>query len=404
MANLFDLKKDRQEALTAADALLTKAETAKRDLSAEEKTLFDAHMAEVTRLNVKIEPIESQNTLSKMFNANGPAFLFDAGRARTTEPKHGINGAEAPNMGRFQAEFHDWVNKALGSPWPRMTADTDTPIYIGTGTGIESVGFTVPKQVLPFLPAWYNLDSFGLAGARIIETPDTIPLVFPVLAAGPAAETFAEGAAPTASQPFAGDSFTLNGTKFARLVKASYESLMNSSLPLQGAIQDELLASLATTLTASTTTAMLTALTANSGVLVAQSTNDYYKTLGALLHAIPPRFDRPDNKFMLSRATLAKVKDARASTSGIPMFDPTSNEIFKRGVVLNDNLTGGQVVFGDWQDGAIVRRTPVIIRVFYEKYAEQGEVGFRVMQWNDQHFLCELSDIPNQPLYYSVLS
>ena len=100
MANLFDLKKDRQEALTAADALLTKAETAKRDLSAEEKTLFD-DMAEVTRLNVKIEPIESQNTLSKMFNANGPAFLFDAGRARTTEPKHGINGAEAPKMAAF---------------------------------------------------------------------------------------------------------------------------------------------------------------------------------------------------------------------------------------------------------------------------------------------------------------
>ena len=61
-------------------------------------------------------------------------------------------------------------------------------------------------------------------------------------------------------------------------------------------------------------------------------------------------------------------------------------------------------MYGDWQDGAIIRRTPVIVRVFYEKFAEQGEVGFRVMQWNDQHFLCELSDIPNQPLYYSVLA
>jgi HK97 family phage major capsid protein len=402
---LREMEKQHEAALANATEIRAKASAENRTLTDLENQHIGAHVSMAQRVEASIREYRANNTLAQQVYEHGFANIaLGAGPGQRPHLVGRENGANAPDMGRFQAEFHDWVNTSLGSPWPRMTADTDTPIYIGSGTGIESVGFTVPKEVLPFLPAYYNLDSFGLAGARIIETADTIPLVFPVLAAGPAAETFGEGAAPTASQPFSGDSFTLNGTKYARLVKASYESLMNSALPLQGAIQDELLASLATTLTAAVTTSMLAALTANANVLVAQGSNDYYKTLGAVLHAIPPRFDLPANKWMASRATLAKIKDQRATTSGIPMFDPTTNQIFGKPFIVNDNLTGGQVVYGDWQDGVIIRRTPVIVRVFYEKYAEQGEVGFRVMQWNDAHSLCELSDIPNQPLYYTVLA
>lgn len=65
------------------------------------------------------------------------------------------------------------------------------------------------------MPAYYNLDSFALAGARQLNTNDTIPLVMPVVSGGAAASTYNEGAAPTQSQPFQMDSFTFHGTKYS---------------------------------------------------------------------------------------------------------------------------------------------------------------------------------------------
>src|SRR5207253_1999948 len=139
--------------LNKAEAITNAAAAAGRStFTAEETRLFDTHMAEANRLATKIEHAEDNNSLLKMFRGGQAGAIMDAGRPRPIESRGRIVGREAPDMGRFQAEFHDWVNTSLGSPWPRMTADTDTPIYIGTGTGMESVGFTVPKPALPYLP------------------------------------------------------------------------------------------------------------------------------------------------------------------------------------------------------------------------------------------------------------
>jgi HK97 family phage major capsid protein len=400
-----EMSRARKDLSAKIESILMKAGEENRALTDRDQKDLVGLRADANDLDKKIKSFEDSpdHSLAKMFREGGPSMFLDGGQ-RPTNPKGLFNGVELkPDMGRFQAEFHDWVNAKLGNPWQPKLSASDEPIYIGSGAGVESVGFTIPTEVLPYLPAYYNLNSFALAGAREIVTPDTIPLVLPVLSAGPATGTFAEGAMPTNSQPFAADSFTFHGTKYSRLVKVSYEALMNSALPLQGAIQDEMLASIATTFTAAITTALLTALTGNDMVLVAQGGSDVYRVLTDLLHAIPPRFDLPTNKFMLSRASLATIKDQRASTSGVPMFDPVASKIFDRDVVINDNLSGGQVVYGDWQDGCIIRKTPLITRVFYEAYAEQGEVGFRVAQWLDQHFLCELGDVTNQPLAYTVL-
>src|SRR5207302_10589188 len=120
-----------------------------------------------------------------------------------------------------------------------------------------------------------------------------------------------------------------------------YESLMNSELPLQGAILDELLASLATTLTQATTTSFVAVLTGASSTLavgVGGSGGSIYTSMVDLRHAVPPRFDLPNNKWMLSRATLAEIRNTRASTSGVPMFSPDGTKLFDRDYVLNDGL------------------------------------------------------------------
>jgi HK97 family phage major capsid protein len=116
---------------------------------------------------------------------------------------------------------------------------------------------------------------------------------------------------------------------------------MNSELPLQGVILDELLASIATTLTQAITTSFVAALVAAASTLavgVGGSGGSIYTSMIDLRHAIPPRFDLPSNKWMLSRATLAAIRNTRASTSGVPMFSPDGTKLLDREYVINDYL------------------------------------------------------------------
>jgi HK97 family phage major capsid protein len=414
-----ELKKERAETLAKADVL-----AAKSNPTAEESKLMDVYLADVTGLNQKISKVEANNTILGMLN-NNPGSFLNGGDAAPTQGDH---QALTPTEGSFRAaqfrtQFAGWMNKtlqALGGLAPKMEASAPTgPVSIGSGGGEDSIGVTVPTEVLPYLPAYYNLDSFTLAGASQIFTPHTRPLVKPIISAGAADSVFAENTAPSTSQPFGLSSFTFNGTKYSRLVLASYEALMNSELPLQGVILDELLASIATTFTTALTTAMYNALTGaqaplggGNPLLVGTSGDDVYSSMTGLRHAVPPRFDLPSNKWMLSRATLAVIRNARASTSGVPMFDPDSNQIFGRDYVINDNFDSicgpGFVAYGDWADGMWIRKTPLFTRVFLELYAQSGQVGYRTTQYLDQHLLAELTAAAQpptfQPLFYSVLA
>jgi HK97 family phage major capsid protein len=415
---LGDLKSERAEALNAANAILARVEKdGKRNLTAQETALFDEHMAAAGKLNERIASIENgpNNTLSALMRAHGPQVLLTGvpeASGRVTNPN------EHPTATAFRNQFASWMNNALqmvegGRPAMGATAPSG-PVSVGTTSGWDSIGITVVPEVLPYLPSYYNLDSFGLAGATQIFTDHTRPLVKPILSAGAADSTFTENQAPSTSQPFGLSSFTFGGTKYARLVLASDESLMNSELPLQGAILDELLASLATTLTAAVTTSFVAALTGASSSLavgVGGSGGSIYTSMIDLRHAVPPRFDLPSNKWMLSRATLAEIRNTRASTSGVPMFSPDGTKLFDRDYVLNDNLDSvsgagvGFVAFGSFADGVWIRRTPIQTRVFYELYASSGQLGFRTTQWNDAHFLAELAGAAQpptfQPIYYT---
>jgi HK97 family phage major capsid protein len=420
---LFELKQQHTEALDKAEAVLNRSTG--RDLSADDKRLMDAHMAEANRIEESIKAVESNNTLLTQFRRGGPALLVggpngaDYGAPRTSNGITHVSGhAEAPQAAQFRGQFAAWMSNALsaiGGGSPAMTATAPTGVVsIGSGTGLDSIALTVPTEVLPYLASYFALDSFGMAGATQFFTDHTRPLVKPVLSAGAAEAVFAENAAPGTSQPFGVSGFTFGGTKYSRLVLATYESLMNSELPLQGAIMDELLSSLATTLTQATTTSFVTALTGAASTLavgVGGSGGSVYTSMVDLRHAIPPRFDLPTNKWMLSRATLAEIRNTRASTSGVPMFSPDGTKLFDREYVINDYLDAtsgagvGFVTFGSFADGVWLRRTPVQTRVFLELYAQNGQVGFRTTQWADAHFLAELAGAAQpptfQPIYYT---
>jgi HK97 family phage major capsid protein len=277
---------------------------------------------------------------------------------------------------------------------------TDTPLNVITSPVSSGLSAAIPKEILQALPAYFRNDAFLRAGATQIYTDSTIPLVMPIISAGADFDPFAEGASATESHPFQADDFTFGGQKYSRLVKVSEESLMNSALDLPSSIVAELAAGVVNSFTKTTTDALMTALYGNVGVTYIDRSQhtDLYGALLALVMAVPPRWDAPTNAFMLSRFDLQLVKNVR-STQNEPLFDPEANTIFGRPVVINDNLD--RIVYGNWQAGAYVRKTPFVLLRLFELYSASGYQGFKATQYLDSKFLASVSSVSAQPLFFT---
>jgi HK97 family phage major capsid protein len=277
---------------------------------------------------------------------------------------------------------------------------TDTPLNVITSPVSSGLSAAIPKEILQALPAYFRNDAFLRAGATQIYTDSTIPLVMPIISAGADFDPFAEGASATESHPFQADDFTFGGQKYSRLVKVSEESLMNSALDLPSSIVAELAAGVVNSFTKTTTDALMAALYGNVGVTYIDRSQhtDLYGALLALVMAVPPRWDAPTNAFMLSRFDLQLVKNVR-STQNEPLFDPEANTIFGRPVVINDNLD--RIVYGNWQAGAYVRKTPFVLLRLFELYSASGYQGFKATQYLDSKFLASVSSVSAQPLFFT---
>ena len=241
MPMLFELKQERQVALNANEAILQRAEKdGGRNLTAEEASLFQANMQEVDRLTPRIASIESKNTFLTPFTNGLSASGFSGPSSVATQIGNAALTHEDPRASAFRASFAGWVSNALtaiGGGTPAMEASPSGVVSVGSGTGLDSIAITVPTEILQYLPTYFALDSFGLAGATVFYTDHTRPLTKPVMSAGAADSVYAENAAPGTSQPFGLSGFTFGGVKYARLVLATYESLR---LLMQKRVRDEI--------------------------------------------------------------------------------------------------------------------------------------------------------------------
>ncbi len=386
---LFELKRERETVMAAADEILKRAEDGKRELTADETKLIDLHMEKVTRLNKQIKPLDANNTLAALFAQHGPSAFLDAGKRNPEVP--GVREVSPAILERLRGDLSAFY-RGNGM---EITA-ADSPLLIGSG-GLSG---TVPTQILGSLPTYYNLDSFTLAGATVYPTDNTDPLVKPIISAGAAPDAVSEGASATDSHPMAVSTFTFGGQKYSRLVKATEEALMNTALDLPNEITGELTAAVATGFTAVISAAMMTALQGNPATLVDSGSSDPYFSLNALINAVPPRFDLPSNCFMGSRADRLKVTNARDSF-GRPLFSPVDGTVLSKRWIVNDNLS--RVVYGDFSSGCFIRKSPFFLQILLEAFTASGERGFKATQWLDQHFLAEKTAVSSQPLYYTHL-
>jgi HK97 family phage major capsid protein len=181
MANLFQMKQDRAEALNAADVIMARAEKAHRDLTAMESASMDAHLADVKALNPKIEQIESQNTISGGAHGAPKGMFLEPGANRSGFAKHTasvVRSAEAlqPEYATALHAFFKTGGKAHGD---ELTAGAD-----GTGgyylPGSES--YTQQRGANGASAATYEGSPSGGGYAVSLPTvPQIVPLAMPDL-------------------------------------------------------------------------------------------------------------------------------------------------------------------------------------------------------------------------------
>lgn len=434
MLNLFELRAERKAELDAAEAILARSEKENnRNLTQAENTLIDEHLATVKKLNPQIESIESKNTLTQY----DPVALLSGrlvkpGKPDAYDEDGPTTSTEHPKALAVKKNFGAWARHAVGNltglglDGEIMAANPSGVISVGTGTGLDSVNFAVPVEILPFMKSYFAFSPFEKAGSSVISTDHMRNINLPIVAAGAPPTAYNEGAGPASgtagSQPFGLSGFTMGANKKSRQVIASWESLQSTEVPMQPMIIDELLASIANALTSDATTALYNALTAPpnftivGGVAPCQIGGsgvqaDNYGQLTALRHSLVEGLEDPTNCWMLSRSTLATIRNTRASTSGVVMFDPDADLILGRPYCVNeyfDSICGaGFVAYGNWKRGAWLRRTPLLTRILQELYWLNNEIGFMVSAWADNHFHAELVGAAQpptfQPIWYTKL-
>jgi HK97 family phage major capsid protein len=435
---LQEMRLEYQQHTHAAEDVFLKAASEKRDYTPDEQRQYDGHMNRANHLHSQIKEVESKNTilqfdptamLSGRLIKNDEADPADAPAMTIIAPR-----AEHPRAVAIKSNMGMWMRRAAGGLvglGEHAAMDATAPsgvISVGTGSGLDSVNFAVPTEILPFLRSYLQFMPFERAGTALINTDHMRSINLPVLSAGAPPSQYAEGAGPGgSSSPMGLSGFTFGASKYSRQVLASWESLQSTEAPLQPMIIDELLASVANVVTSAATTKLYAALTAPPSVAISGGAPaplqiggtgtsstiqaDVYGQVTALRHALPDGLEAPTNAFMLSRSTLAIIRNTRASTSGVPMFDPDQDTILGRPYVVNeffDSICGaGFITYGNWNRGAYIRRTPVITRVLQELYWANNEIGFIATQWTDVHFLAELVGAAQpptwQPLYFTVL-
>jgi len=425
---LMEMERQQEAALANATEIRAKASAENRELTAQENDMLGGHMAMAGRVAAGIQEYKANNTIHNF----DPVALMSGSLVRrgesTSEDVQHRAQVLPPKVAKHHTDFFGWARTAAGSLMPIMEAsDPSGVIGESTGTGLYSANFATPLEVLPFEKSYIQYAPFERAGSRVIPTSHMRDVNVPVIGAGAEPDAYAEAQGPASgaagSTPFALSGFTMKAYKKSRQVIADFESLMSTEYPLQPLILDELLAAIANAHTHTATTALYNALTAppnvtlTGGVLPPLQVGgsgvqaDVYGQMTALRHSLVDGLEDPSNCWMLSRNTLAIVRNTRASTSGVVMFDPESDTILGRPYVANeyfDSVCGaGFVAYGNWNKGAFLRRTPLLTRVLQELYALNNQLGFLVSQWADNHFLAELVGATNppshQPIYYTIL-
>ncbi|MGH9644351.1 MAG: phage major capsid protein [Terriglobales bacterium] len=245
---LFELKRNRKEALDAAEAIVARVETEKRQsMTPLENAEFEQHMAKVKRLNAQIEPIEAKNTLGIRANERG---FFDHANTQPEEKNGGRSfGAPARKTSLLEAMAHASTEEAEKvRTFARYVGGDMTALADLTPGG--DGGVFIPTLVAGVVERNYAAFTPVVDNCRVWPTQFGEPMKFPVVTddedaviLAPAALTGADATISGDTPPTEIDGPLMNAYKFSsKPVFIPRETITDSTLNVLEEILSALLA------------------------------------------------------------------------------------------------------------------------------------------------------------------
>jgi len=359
---LFELKQEREAALSAAEALISQAERAGRVMSPDENRQCDAHMAAVKSLNPQIDALESKNTITKVMQTGG-VLIVDGGR-RTEVKQQRVLSAEyasdffdyiASGGQRVGAALYEGSSPAGGYVVP-ITVDQNVVPLAPPDMGVRAVATVYPTTMDVKIP---RKGSFGVAGAKAESgaSSNTFPETDPTLEQF-TLSAFMAGIKETISFELAQDVPSFQTFAVTDMLQA--QQIYEESKYIGGSGTGEPQGLIGNT------GAGVTAATADSSgnLLSIDSTFDVMGLLKSPYH--------PNASWLMQRATAVELRKAQKQSN---LFEP----VFVR-VGNQDFLHGYPVVYSSTMPAIAASATPVLFGDFKQGYVigDRGGSGINV--------------------------
>lgn len=364
MTNGLELKKQQRYALQKAEAVMTAADEAGRDMTASEQMEYQTHMAAYEAITPKVKEWEANNSIRKLMGPNG-VILTDGGR------RVEIPGQRVLSEG-YKTAFFDYVS----SNGQKLSA----ALYEGTGSaGGFIVPVTVEGNVIPLAPTDRGVREI----ATIIPTAMDLKLPRQITISTAAGKSEGDGTGAnlfTESEPSL-EQFTLSAFMAGLQHVISWELAQDVPAFQQFAVGDMLLAQSIyeeNLFVNGTGTGQAQGLLGNVGAGitgVAAGTDSYtselldatFDVLGTLKTAY-----HPGASWLMSRATSVTLRKAQKQAN---LFEP----VFVRSGGV-DYLHGYPVTYSTAMPAVATGKTPVLFGDFKQGYVigDRGGSGINV--------------------------
>ncbi len=374
---LNDLRHKRGNAIDHASTILNAATSAKRDLTPEENTKFDAFHKEADELRSSIERIERQ--VSAEAQLNEPTEV----RAGKTTGAPEVAG-ESPE---YRKAFNTFIRSGMRTP------DLESRAALSTADQTQG-GYTVPQSLATEIDV--ALKAFGgmrASRAVIMKTASGEPMSLPTANdTNNVGSIIAENAVVTTVTPTFGTVSLRPYMYSSGIVPISLQLLQDAAYDMDSFIRDLITIRIGRAANAHYTNgtgsdqpygvvSMASAgVTAGTGYTNKLKTDDLYD----LKHSLDPAY-QANAQWMFHNKTLAALKKLKAGNgemlwqaglaAGVP--DRIDGDPY----VINQDMpqlvaNAKAILYGDFSKYKIRDVTGMAIKRLDERYADQGQVAF----------------------------
>jgi len=388
MKNVLEMRQKRAALVNQAREVLDRAESEKRDLSAEENAQYDRIMADVDKLGKEIERLENLQKLESSLNdipnpANRPNPTLD------NKPIHP----------RASKEYQDAFWSALKTGREALTADQYQllmhPEVRNMAVGTDAAGgYLVPDEFERTLIR--KLEDLNVMRqlATVITTGSGTREI-PVEADYGSATWLGEAAAFTESDATFSQ-VTLSAYKLGTIIKVSEELLNDSAFDIDSYVASAFARRFSRAEEAAfingdgsgKPTGLVGSATVGKTGATGQTTSVTSDDIIDLFHSLKRAY-RSNATWLFADSTakaIRKLKDSDGQylwQPGLQAGQP--DRILARPVVISDDVPAmaagaKSIVFGDLSYYWIADRTGRTMQRLVELYAANGQVGFRMYQ------------------------